>query len=501
MAARGNVLRELARKDLVTIRGQRLQQTLEVLRPIVPHPPSPKQNEFLGLDCEEAFYGGAAGGGKTDALLMGALQHINVAEYSAVIFRRHEIDFAMRGSALDLCTTWLRDAGWLASKKARWDKHFHGYLFASGASIHFGFGATLNQLVAKYQGSYFQYIAFDELTQWPETLYQYMFSRLRRLEKTPIPLRMRGSANPGGVGHAWVKKRFVTFAKHVQTGSDARDDIKRQRNGIPIPSPSIYASPPTEEAVSTARAQGREAQPAYFVPAFLSDNPGLEKKSYEANLARLDPVTRSQLKNGDWDVISAGNFFKAEWFKIIPATAIPLGLRPIRSWDFAATEVKKGTDPDFSAGAKQGIHRLDTDEKRLIITGLEHFRESPGVTQSRLKATAVLDTKRVPIFLEQEPGSAGKTLVHGYKTGLLFGWAVHSSTRTGSKEDYWKPVSALAEAGGLYLVEAPWNMTLIEELTGLPNGHDDIADAISLGFAWQTGEGAGADRTRALTSR
>ncbi len=500
MAARGNFLRDLARKELVEVKGQRLERALEVLRPIVPHAPSPKQSEFLALDCEEAFYGGAAGGGKTDALVMGALQHIDVAEYSAVIFRRHEIDFAMRGSALDLCRTWLRDAGWLASGQARWDQKFHGFHFTSGASIHFGFGATLNQLVAKYQGSYFQYISFDELTQWPEQLYQYMFSRLRRLEKTPIPLRMRGSANPGGLGHGWVKKRFVTFAKHIHSGTDARDDIKRQRNGIPIPAPSVYASPPTDEAMSTARAQGREAQPAYFVPAFLADNPGLDKPSYEANLAKLDAVTRAQLKNGDWDVISAGNFFKAEWFKIIQPSAVPQSLRPHRSWDFAATEVKKGNDPDFTAGAKQGINRLESGEKQLIITGLEHFRESPGVTTSKLLATAQRDGKRVPIFLEQEPGSAGKTLVHGYKTGLLFGWAVHSSTRTGSKEDYWKPISALAEAGGVVLVEAPWNLALIEELTGLPNGHDDIADAISLGFAWVTGEGAAAERTRAMTS-
>lgn len=499
--ARGTYLRDLARRDLVDIRGQRLEQTLAVIRPIVPHEPSPKQAEFLGLDCEEALYGGAAGGGKTDALVMGALQHIDVPEYSAAIFRRHEKDFAMPGSPLHLCTSWLQQSGWLVSRKARWDDDFHGYFFASGASLHFGFSSTLSQLSDKYQGSYFQYIAFDELTQWPEPLYQYMFSRLRRLEKTPVPLRMRGAANPGGRGHAWVKKRFVSYAKNVQTSSDARADIKAFRTGTELPTPSVYASPPTPEAIATAHAQGRVAQPAYFVPAFLAHNPGMDKPAYEANLARLDPVTRAQLKNGDWDVISAGNFFRAEWFKFLLPNAVPPTLRPLRSWDFAATEPKKGQDPDWTAGSKQGIDRNSAGEQRLIIVGMEHFQESPGVTQLRLKTTATLDTRRVPIFIEQEPGSAGKTLVHNYKTGLLFGWSVHSATSTGSKEDYWKPVSALAEAGALWLVEGPWNEALIEELTGLPNGHDDQADAISHGFAWQTGEGSAAERTRQLTSR
>ncbi len=488
-------LRDLARRDLVDIRGNRLEETMKVVRPLVPHDPSPRQRDFLALDCEEALFGGAAGGGKSDALLMGALQYIDVPNYSAVIFRRHETDFSMPGSVLALAREWL------AGSSARWDADLHGYRWPNGASLHFGFGQTLKQLVDKYQGSVFQYIAFDEITQWLEMLYQYMFSRLRRLANSVVPLRMRGAGNPGGRGHAWVKRRFVTFARNVTVQSDAREDIKKFRNGVPLPSPAVYVSPPTEDAVRMAQATGRSAQGAYFVPAFLRDNPGLDIGSYEANLARLDPVTRAQLKNGDWDVISAGNFFKAEWFKIIKSSSVPATLRPIRSWDFAATETKAGTDPDYTAGSKFGVDRANTGEKRLIVTALEHFRESPGETQKRLLKTAEEDGKRTPIFLEQEPGSAGKTLVHNYKTGLLFGWMVHSSTRTGSKEDYWKPLSALAEAGALCLVEANWNERLIEEFTGLPDGHDDIADSAALGYAWLTGEGAGAERTRQLTSK
>lgn len=494
-ASFANFFRDKARADLGRVREQRLDETMKVVRPIVPHEPSLRQREFLALDAEEACYGGAAGGGKTDCAVIGALQYIDVPEYSAVIFRRHETDFAMPGSPLDLCRTWLRDSGY----PARWDQKFHGFRFPSGATLHFGFAQTLKQMTEKYQGPNFQYIAFDELTQWTEPMYQYMFSRLRRLKKTVVPLRMRGYTNPGNSGHAWVKRRFVTNARHTLTGTDARDDIKAFRNGVALPVPAVYVSPPSDEAMALARESGNAPQGAYFVPAFLKDNPGLDIAGYERQLLRLDPVTRAQLKNGDWDVISSGNFFKAEWFRFLPQA--PAGLRTIRSWDFAATEVAKGKNPDWTAGSRQGIERMSDGNSRLIITAMEHFRESPGVTQQRTKATAITDGKGVPILLEQEGGSSGKTLVHNYKTGLLFGWTTHAMTRTGSKDGYWKPVSSIAEAGNLYLVEAPWNADLIEEMTGLPNGHDDQADAIALGFAWQTGEGSGAERTRMLTSR
>lgn len=493
-ASFSNFFRDKSRADLVRVRERRLDVTMETVRPIVPHQPSLRQREFLALDAEEACFGGAAGGGKTDCAVIGALQYIDVPEYSAVIFRRHETDFALPGSVLDLTRKWITASGY----PAHWDAKLHGYRFPSGATLHFGFAQTHTQLVAKYQGSFFQYIAFDELTQWVEPMYQYMFSRLRRLERTVVPLRMRAFTNPGGTGHAWVKRRFVTNARQITTGSDAREDIKAYRNGKALPVPAVYVSPPSPEAEILARDSGVTPQGAYFVPAFLKDNPGLDIPSYERQLLRLDPVTRAQLKNGDWDVISSGNFFKAEWFKILPQA--PAGLRWLRSWDQAATEVAKGKNPDWTAGPKQGIERMADGNRRLIIGDLMHFRESPGTTQQRMKATAVKDGKHVPILLEQEPGSAGKTLVHNFKTGLFFGWMTHSTTRTGSKEDYWKQVSPIAEAGNMYLVDAPWNLALIEELTGLPHGHDDIADAISLGFAWATGEGSGAERTRMLTS-
>ncbi len=155
----------LARADVQRIQGNRLEATLKVVRPLVPHEPSARQREFLALDCEEALYGGAAGGGKTDAILMAALQYVDVPNYSAVIFRRHETDFAMPGSVADLARQWL------VGTAARWDAELNGYRWPNNATLHFGYGQTLRQLVDKYQGPAFQFIAFDGRNSFTSTCF------------------------------------------------------------------------------------------------------------------------------------------------------------------------------------------------------------------------------------------------------------------------------------------------------------------------------------------
>ncbi|OGT57679.1 MAG: hypothetical protein A3E01_02775 [Gammaproteobacteria bacterium RIFCSPHIGHO2_12_FULL_63_22] len=114
-----------------------------------------------------------------------------------------------------------------------------------------------------------QTVVFDELTQFKEEDYLYLFSRLRRLEGSRIPIRMLSASNPGGIGNDWVKQRFI-----VDPG------LKRT-----------------------------------FVPAGLRDNPFLDQEEYVQALGHLDHITRAQLLDGDWDVVADGNIFKREWFQ------------------------------------------------------------------------------------------------------------------------------------------------------------------------------------------
>ena len=256
--------------------------------PFVPHKPHPKQRTFLLLaDEPEVLYGGAAGGGKSDALLMAAAQYAHVPGYSALLLRRTFPDLYQADALIPRSKAW-----WLGRGPA-WHEQLRRWTFPSGATVTFGY-LDHDDAVYQYQGAAYQYIGIDELTQHTEFRYRYLFSRLRRPEAGPlaaVPLRMRAGSNPGGVGHDWVKRRFL----------DPR-----------------------------TRAAG-----AVFVPARLADNPSLDAEGYGRSLANLDPLTRAQLLAGDWDAVAGGRF-KRDWFG---------RLRPDRdSPDYATLHAPDGTE-------------------------------------------------------------------------------------------------------------------------------------------------------------
>ncbi|MFN7135392.1 MAG: terminase large subunit domain-containing protein, partial [Myxococcales bacterium] len=167
------------------------------------HSPTDRQRAFLLYNGREALYGGAAGGGKSDALLMAALQYADVPGYSAVLFRRTYADLAKPEALMDRANEWLRGAD------AKWNEQRKQWRFPSGAVLSFGHLEHENDKY-EYQGAAYQFIGFDELTQFTRTQYLYLFSRLRRLKGLPVPLRVRAGSNPGGVGHEWVFDRFFT---------------------------------------------------------------------------------------------------------------------------------------------------------------------------------------------------------------------------------------------------------------------------------------------------
>lgn len=226
----------------------------------IPHAPTPKQHAFLWLRCREAFFGGAAGGGKSDALLMAALQYANISGYAAIIFRKTYTDLELPGAIMD------RAQAWLMGTDAKWNNNDKEFTFPSGAKLTFAYLAKPKDKY-RYQGAEFQFIAFDELTQFEEDDYTYLASRLRRPSDpdnplSHVPLRLRGASNPGGVGHLWVKERFI----------DGRNPDR------------------------------------VFIPSMLEDNPHLDQEGYEESLALLSPVERAQLRFGDWTVRPPGNY-------------------------------------------------------------------------------------------------------------------------------------------------------------------------------------------------
>lgn len=382
--------------------------------------PTPKQAEFLIHPAREVLYGGAAGGGKSLGLLMAALQYVDRPGYNAILLRRTYRDLAMPGALLDMA------AEWLAGTAARWHAQRMTWVFPSGATLTFG-ALDLEQDKFKYQGSVYHFIGWDELTQFRESQYRYLFSRLRRTRDDAIPLRMRATSNPGGIGHEWVKLRFL----------DSRDPDRA------------------------------------FIPAGLDDNPYLDAEAYRQSLANLDPITRAQLLRGDWSARASGGYFRREWMPMVDDW--PCEARTVRYWDLAATATKPGADPDWTAGAKVAFQ-----DGVYYLVDLRHVRATPEQVERLIRQCAELDGKHVPIYLEQEPGAAGKTVVSYYQRRVLAGWPVYGDKVTGPKESRARIASAAAEAGNLRLVRGPWIPAWLDEAEAFPQGpHDDQVDAVS----------------------
>jgi predicted phage terminase large subunit-like protein len=429
----------------------------------IPHEPRPKQAAFLLLDAKDALYGGAAGGGKSDALLMAALQYVDVPGYSAILVRRTYAELAKPGALLD------RSHEWLAPTDAAWNGERHEWRFPSRAVLSFGYLQSRGD-EQQYQSAEYQYVGVDEITEFPEPKQPiFLFSRLRRLAASTIPLRFRAATNPIGPGAEWVERRYL---KEGPT----------------------YRNPETDLL-----------EPKVFIPATLEDNPHLDRDSYAEMLAELDPITREALRRGKWGARPPGLYFRRQTIDLVERRDVPplSELVVVRWWDLAATEERPDTDPDYTVGLLLGFHeRTGLSYVLDVVRG----RWRPGEVESRLAHTAAADAAtfkgdrgRTRIYVVQDPGAAGKIVVDHYVRRVLQGYSVQGIRETGSKEDRARMVSAQADRGNLVVVEAEWTETLLRELEGFPEvPHDDQVDALSGAYAMAVGVAAPAGVGRDL---
>jgi len=374
------------------------------------------------------LYGGAAGGGKSEALLYGALQYVDVPGYSAILFRKTYNDLNLPGALMD------RAYEYLGGSPAHWSSQTHTWTFPSGAKLAFGY-LEREKDKFRYQSAEFQYVGFDELTQFLEPQYRFLFSRMRRLADSNIPLRMRSASNPGNIGHDWVKRRF-NIQKFEYT---------------------VH--------------QGRT-----FIPAKLEENPSLDRESYIESLNELDPITRKQYLKGDWTARHGGSIFRREWFQIIREP--PVKCQLVRFWDKAATEAKLGKDPDYTVGVLLGEHN-----GVYYVVDVQRVRRPPPDVEKLIRQTAELDGRAVPIWMKQEPGSSGVESISHYSRNVLNGFIFRGIKTTGSKSERAAPVSSAAEAGNVKLVYGTWINDWLDEFEAFPLGsHDDQVDATSGAF-------------------
>jgi hypothetical protein len=178
-----------------SIEEKKWSELLDFLNPrkplYAPEEPSIKQKIFLRYNGREALFGGSAGGGKSSALLMAALQYVDVPGYNAILFRRTFADLSLPGALMDRFKAWIDPYD-----DIRWNSQTNTATFPSGARISFGYLNNVNDKL-RYQGAEFQFVGMDEVTHLRESDYRYLFSRLRRPAFGPlskVPLRMRAAS-------------------------------------------------------------------------------------------------------------------------------------------------------------------------------------------------------------------------------------------------------------------------------------------------------------------
>ena len=272
------------------------------------------QTEFLAAGETEVFYGGAAGGGKSYAMLVDPLRYAHRSAHRALILRRSMPELR---ELIDKS----RELYPKAFKGAKFREVEKLWNFPSGAKIEFGF-LEKDADVYRYQGQAYSWIGFDEITHLPtEFGWNYLASRLRTTNPE-LQTYLRCTANPGGVGAQWVKKRYVDSAE-PNTTFKGSDGLTRK-----------------------------------FIPALLQDNPYLaEDGEYERMLESLPAVQRKQLLEGNWDVAEGAAFAE---FSLDTHVISPFELP---SW----WERLKGIDYGYAAESCCLWGAVDPDDKTIII--------------------------------------------------------------------------------------------------------------------------------------
>ena len=337
--------------------------------------PQPKQAIFMSRPEDEALYGGAAGGGKSDALVIEALRQVHIPQYKAIILRK---TFPQLTELIEKSLGYYK----AVFPKAKYNDSKHVWSFPSGAKIYFG---SMQHTKDKhnYQGKAYDFVAFDELTHFTFEEYNYLFSR-NRPNGPGTRCYIRATANPGGVGHGWVKQRFITAAEPMTT--------IREEHSVNMPDGSVK----------------KFRKSRIFVPSSVFDNKKLIENDpgYLGRLAELPKAERDALLYGDWNSFSGQVF--SEWvnddkhYADRKNTHVISPFRVPQEW-----KIYRGFDWGYAKPFSVGWYAVDYNKRIYRIRELYGCTETPD---EGVKWEPALIAKRIREIEEQDDNLKGKRI-------------------------------------------------------------------------------------------
>lgn len=414
------------------------------------------QELFLSSNADVAFYGGAAGGGKTFSLLMEPLRHIGNKDFTAVIFRRTSPQIRNAGGLWDESQRLYRLLG-AEAKEATLEWHF-----PSGCKMKFSHMEHEKNRF-DWQGSQIAFIGFDEITHFTWQQFTYMFSRNR--STCGIKPYIRATCNPDP--DSWVKdfiawwldddgfaiqersgviRWFVMVNDVVQWGDSREDLLARYPDLLPRSFTFINSS-------------------IYDNKILLEADP-----NYLASLQALPFIERQQLLHGNWKVNIKDGIIKREWFRYY--RELPNVIRYAWAWD---TAIKTGQLNDYSAGQLWA----ECEDGYYLV---ERFKDKVEYPELKRIVQQHYDKQPATVYIEDK--ASGQQLVQDFRRSSRMPVipVIPGREIPLSKDERLNLCSPLFEAGKVFLPEGEkWVSDYVSELCLFPNGaHDDEVDATTL---------------------
>lgn len=436
-------------------------------------PQAGPQTQFMASSADIIIYGGAAGGGKTYALLLEALRHKDVKSFGAVIFRHNYNQITAEGGLWDASQkifNQVPDAHSRKSPKLHWR-------FDGGAKLSFAH-IERDEDLKSWQGTEIAYIGFDELTHFTKHQFLYMLSRNR----TTCGIRpyVRATCNPDS--DSWVAD-FISWWIDQETGY-AIPERSGQIRWMVVLNDIIYWGDTPEELAKKYEVNVEDCKSVTFIASRLEDNKILMESDpgYLANLKAMTEVDMERLLRGNWKIkAAAGSFFKRSQVGEI-LTEVPKDLVAVcRGWDLAATDKDEDDEAAFTAGVLMGRR----ENGRFVIIDVINRQLKAGDVRSTVLVTAKMDHAKYAWCrqrLPQDPGQAGKDQKASYME-MLAGFDVHMIPESGDKATRAEPMAAQWQHGMFDLVAGEWNEAYLNQLESFPDSKwKDMVDASSSAF-------------------
>ena len=430
------------------------------------------QEKFLATSADIAVYGGAAGGGKTYAILMEPLRYMSTRGYRSVIFRKNYTQITASGGLWDESMEMYSDIAGATSFKTpkfRWN-------FRNKAAVFFDY-LWRDDDVLKWQGSQITFIGFDELTHFSERQFFYMLSRNR--STCGVKPYVRATCNPDA--DSWVAK-FISWWIDQETGYPIPERSGKIRYMARVEDDIIWADSRAE--LAERGIEKDKIKSVTFIASTLNDNKILMEKdpSYRANLESLPLVERERLLHGNWKIKpAAGMFFKrvqiGEVLDKLPDDIVSI----VRAWDLAATDV----DEDDDAAYTSGVLMAKRANGRFLVVDVINQQLKAGDVRKLVRTTAAADNAKygyVRQRLPQDPGQAGKEQAQSY-IAMLSGYDVVTKAESGSKQTRAEPMAAQWQLGLFDVMAGAWNEPYFNQLESFPESKfKDMVDASSSAF-------------------